>query len=95
MRISQVPQAVVAHAWRESPIELRFSGRIDTRGGCRNRLGECGIVKWLVVLTRVHASIIALGPRQGTWDVVSAIHGGCVTTRRFITHPTVNPRRLP
>jgi len=95
MRISQMPQTVVAHARRETPIELRLGRRIDTRGGCRNRLGECGIVKWLVGLTSVHASIIALGPCQGTWDVVPVIYGGCVTPRRFVTHPTVNPRRFP
>jgi CRP-like cAMP-binding protein len=56
---------------------------------------QAGIVKWLVGLTRVHASSIAQGLRQATQDVVSVIHSGCVTPRRFVTHPTVNPRRLP
>ncbi len=59
MRISQMPQAVEAHARREASIELGFGFRIDTRSGCRNRPRDCGIVKWLFELTCVHALSIA------------------------------------
>jgi hypothetical protein len=55
MGISQVPQAVEAHPRREASIEFRLGGRIDTWGGCRNRSCECGIIKWLVELTCLHA----------------------------------------